>query len=178
MKRILISDVYHIVLDNKNMFHQQKWCIYLNIYMTYHCIIQNPFCIKKSLFLSLSYLLPISTKSMLKIIQRRNLDTGTNPATVRVIKLFFLLLQNSSMYMHSTGTKCLFLTDYSPQDSSNGQTHNKSIQSGTLREIVLVIILVISLHVQNLSYKYIFKNQYLRKTIMGTMSREPGLLHS
>lgn len=140
--------------------------------MTYNCIIQNLFCIKKSLFLSSLY--PPNAQDPSKKEPRHR----TNLATVRVIKSFFLLLQNSSMYMHSCGTNRLFLSDCSPQDSSNGQIHNKSIQSGTLREIVLVIILVISLHVQNLSYKYIFKSQYLHKTMMGTISREPGLLHS
>lgn len=105
---------------------------------------QKSFLYQNSVFLCLSHLLPLSTKYMLKVLQRRNI------ATVTVIKLFFLLFQNSSMYMHSSGTNHLVLTDYNPQLSSNGQIQNKSIQSAASRGFILVITLVIYLHAQNL----------------------------
>lgn len=42
----LISDVYCIVLGNKNMYHFCQ-CINLNNYMTYYCVIQKLYYTKK-----------------------------------------------------------------------------------------------------------------------------------
>lgn len=54
------------------------------------------------------------------------------------------------MYMLSSGTSHPILTDDSSQVGSNGQIQNKNIQAITLREFILVIVLVIYLYAQNL----------------------------
>lgn len=115
MKRILISDVYHVVLGNKNICLLAKpMHIYIYITVFISLYYQKSFLYQNSVVLCLSHLLPLSTKYILTVLQRRNL------ATVTVIKLFFLLFQNSSMYMHSSGTNHLVLADYNPQLSSSG----------------------------------------------------------
>lgn len=141
MKRILISGVYHIVLGNKNicllakMMHLSKHLYDLSLYYP------KSFLYQKSVLLSTSPTFPLYPPNIcLRSFKEENL------ATVTVIKIIFLLLQNSSMYMHSSGTNHLVLTDYSPQVTSYGQIQNKGIQS--VREFILVIILVIFLHAQ------------------------------
>jgi len=140
--------------------------------MTSQWIIQKSFfASKKFISLCLSHLLPLSIKYMRKVFQRRNL------ATVTVIKLIFLLLQNRSMYTHSSGTNHLVLTDYSPQVSSNGQ-----IQNNPVSHIKRVYFSNYSSNLLTCTkpqrYKYILSSQYLHKTIMETTSAQPGLLHS
>lgn len=74
MKRILISDVYHIVLSNKNicilakMMHLSKHFYDLSLYYP------KSFLYQKSVFLPVSPTFSLlSTKYILKVLQRRNL---------------------------------------------------------------------------------------------------------
>lgn len=129
----LISDVYCIVLGNKNMYHFCQ-CINLNNYMTYYCVIQKLYYTKKWVFLGLSHLCLDPLNTCLRFCTEETYSQKYLP------KIFFLLIQNNSMSMHNSGTKHLILTDDTARVHSNEQIQNNSNQSATLEQFILIII--------------------------------------